>query len=254
VSAETSAIFGPYEFGDAERVAMDRDGHYLLPGLLTASACRRLTESLSHIESLRDDAEEGHEPSRFAAEFDDYLASLIGHPQLLELARLVLGDDIRYDHCVALNRPGGNNGTRWHSHEYGEDRPDLGFVRIFFYVNGFEPDDGGLKVVPGSHLFRDAQIHADSDEDLRSGWMAGRSHPQTGEPLQIEALSAPTGTVALMWTHAAHGVNPRRPDSDTRWTVVYAFRNPGLPSRARWLTPEFEQRVIPGAEGLLSLY
>ena len=97
-------------------------------------------------------------PNRYAAEYDKYLASLIGHPQLLGLARRVLGAPIRFDHCVTLNRPGGNGGTSWHSHSYGEEDPRLGFLRIFFYVNGFEIGDGGLKVVPGSHLFRDPEI------------------------------------------------------------------------------------------------
>ena len=45
-----------------------------------------------------------------------------------------------------------------------------------------------------------------------------------------------------------------RAGSNTRWTVVYAYRNPGLPSRARWLSEAFEERGVPGAEGLLSLY
>lgn len=245
-------LFKPYDFGPDQKAALDRDGHLLVPGLLTPGARQRLTAALEHIEALP--PKEGHEPRRFAAEFDPYLESLIGHPQLLDLARQVLGDDIRYDHCVALSRPGGNGGVHWHSHEYGERRPELGFLRIFFYVNGFTKGDGGLKVVPGSHLFRDRDIHAASDAELETGWMAGKTHPLTGAPLTIEALEAPPGTVALMWTHAAHGVSPRLPASDTRWTVVYAYRNPGLPSRARWISETFERKIIAGAEGLMALY
>lgn len=254
-SVSQPAIFHSYTFDEAERKKMDSDGHFILPGLLTQEAQADLTRALSHIQELsRTSSTEGHEPNRFSAEYNAYLESLIAHPQMLELARKVLGEDIRYDHCVSLNRPGGNRGIGWHSHGYANDDPSLGFVRIFFYVNGFEPDDGGLKAVPGSHLYRDTRIHAPSDETLREGWLAGRKHPETGEPLEIEALSAPAGTVALMWTHAAHAVSPRKPGSHTRWCVVYAYRNPGRPSGARWLTPEFERKPIPGAEGLMSLY
>lgn len=175
---------------------------------------------------------------------------------MLALARKALGVEIRYDHCVTLNRTGGNPGSPWHSHNYGEEYPAFGFLRIFFYVNGFESEDGGLKVILGSHLFRDETIRADSDNALGSGWMAGKNHPVAGagEPLTIERLSVPTGTVILRWTHAAHGVSPRKQESDTRWTVVYAYRNPRLPSIARWISPEFEEKDVPGAEGLLSLY
>lgn len=247
-------IFQPYKFGEQQKAILDRDGHFIFPNLLTPQACERLTESLSHIQSLASAAVKGHEPSRFSAEYDEYLESLIGHPQMLELARKILGEDIRYDHCVGLNRPGGNQGIRWHSHGYSEDRPSLGFVRIFFYVSGFDVDDGGLKAVPGSHLYRDPKIHARTDEDLRMGWMAGKTHPITHAPLEILPLSAPVGTVALVWTHAAHAVSPRKPDSDTRWCVVYAYRNPGRPSGARWISEAFEQKPIAGAEGLMSLY
>ncbi|RKU28841.1 hypothetical protein C6497_08765 [Candidatus Poribacteria bacterium] len=247
-------IFHDYTFDYQEKEELDFDGHYALPGLLTDDAQKRLTESLDRIQSLIPGCKVGHEPNRFSAEYDSYLESLIGHPQMLKLAREVLGDEIRYDHCVSLNRPGGNGGIGWHSHGYSDDDPRYGFVRIFFYVNGFEADDGGLKVVPGSHLYRDPKIHGATDSVLREGWLVGKTHSETGNPLEIEELSVPKGTVVLMWTHAAHAVNPRKPDSDTRWTVVYAYRNPGKDAGARWITPEFEKKHIPGAEGLMSLY
>lgn len=253
MNQELGALFRPYTFGDTEKDELDRDGHMALPGLLTDEACVQLTQALALIQALPQDDQE-HLPNRHAAEFNSYLESLIGHPQLLELVRRVLGEEIRYDHCVALNRPGGNGGIHWHSHEYGEDDPRLGFVRVFFYVNGFEADDGGLKVVRGSHLYRDAEIRAESNAELEVGWLAGKAHPVTGEALVIEGLSVPKGTVALMWTHAAHGVNPRKQGSETRWCVVYAYRNPGRASRARWISEGFEQKAIEGAEGLMSLY
>ncbi len=247
-------IFHKYTFGEKEREELDSDGHHVLPGLLTDDAQERLTTSLSYIQSIIPGCKEGHEPNRFSAEYDSYLESVIAHPQMLELARKVLGEDIRYDHCVSLNRHGGNGGIGWHSHSYSDDDTRYGFVRIFFYVNGFEADDGGLKAVPGSHLYRDGRITGITDEDLQAGWLVGKTHPETGEPLRIERLSVPKGTVILMWTHAAHAVTPRKRGSDTRWTVVYAYRNPGKPSGARWISPEFEAKPIPGTEGLMSLY
>ncbi len=247
-------IFHDYTFGAQERKRLDRDGHLVLPGLLTVEAQARLTESLARVESLIPGCKKGYEPNRFAAEYDSYLESLIPHPQMLKLARQVLGEDIRYDHCVSLNRPGGNSGTHWHSHAYAEDDPRYGFVRIFFYVNGFAAEDGGLKAVPGSHLYRDPKIRGATDEALQDGWLAGKTHLETGEPLEIEALSVPPGTVILMWTHAAHAVTPRKQQSDTRWTVVYGYYKPGKDPGERWITPEFERKPIPGAEGLMSSY
>ena len=250
---EMEALFNTYEFGAEARAELDCDGHFALPGLLTDEACAKLTEALADIQALPRDDEE-YLPPRFAAEYNAYLESLIAHPQMLELVRKVLGTEIRYDHCVSLNREGGNGGSAWHSHEYADDDPSLGFLRVFFYVNGFAADDGGLKVVRGSHLYRDAEIRAESDAELLGGWMADKVHPKTGAALAIEELNVPRGTVVLMWTHAAHGVNARKQDSDTRWCVVYAYRNPGRVSRARWLSEGFEKKGVLGAEGLMSLY
>jgi hypothetical protein len=246
-------IFAAYDFGAKDRATLDRDGHFVFPGLLTTAAQNNLTQALSEIQALMPGAED-YKPNHYAAEYNAYLASLIAHPQLLGLAREVLGEPLRFDHCVTLNRPGGDGGAHWHSHEYGERDPSLGFLRIFFYVNGFTPDDGGLKVVPGSHLYRDSTIRAGSDDELRAEWMAGKTHPETGAALAIEELTVSEGTVALMWTHAAHGVNPRQAVSNPRWAAVYAYRNPGLPSRARWISEVFEKKGIAGTEGLMSLY
>ena len=250
-------LFNPHVIGPREKSELDQQGHLILPGLLTQPARDALVAALGRVLELH--IEHGPEapgersPSRYAAEHDSFLASLIAHPQMLALGRSILGDEIRYDHCVALSRVAAFPGMRWHSHEYSDADPRLGFLRIFFYVNGFEADDGGLKVVPGSHLFRDSCVTADDDAALAS-WLAGKRHLVTGEPLQIEHLVASRGSVILMWTHALHGVAPRRAGSDTRWTVVYGYRNPGRPSRSRWISEAFEQHGLPGTEGLMGLY
>lgn len=246
------ALFHPFQLSPQQRQCLDQDGHLALPQLLTPAVCQRLTEALRAISSVRQP--DTQRAQRYSAEHNSYLASLIAHPQLLDLARQLLGPEVRFDHCVSLNRPSGDGGISWHSHAYAEDRPELGFLRIFFYVNGFTAEDGGLRVVPGSHLYRDPSLRAASDEEMRAGWLAGKRHPRTGAPLAIEQLSVPPGTVIVMWTHAAHAVTPRQPGSSTRWAVVYAYRNPGAESRARWISPEFESHPPPGAAGLMSLY
>jgi hypothetical protein len=245
-------LFHPYRLGPEERQDLDQDGHLVFPELLTPTACERLTEALRAISSVLEP--DTQRAQRYSAEHNPYLASLIGHPQLLNLARQILGPALRFDHCVSLNRPPNDGGISWHSHAYAEDRPELGFIRIFFYLNGFTAEDGGLKVVPGSHLYRDPSLRAASDDALLAGWLAGKHHLRTAAPLAIEHLSVPPGTVIVMWTHAAHAVTPRQPSSGTRWAVVYAYRNPGAESRARWISPDFENRPPPGAEELMSLY
>jgi hypothetical protein len=100
-----------------------------LPQILTPSACGQLVASLQR--NLEAPATEEHMPVRYAAEHEPYLAEVIAHPQMLELARAVLGDEIRYDHCVNLSRKGGNRGEGWHTHPYAPDRPELGLFASF---------------------------------------------------------------------------------------------------------------------------
>jgi hypothetical protein len=243
-------LFLPYSFGESEKKQLHHDGHLLFPRLLTPSAHGQLIASLGH--NLEAPASEEHLPVRYAAEHEPYLAEVIAHPQMLELARAVLGEEIRYDHCVNLSRKGGNRGEGWHTHPYASDCPELGLIRIFFYVSGYHRGNGSLKVVPGSHLFR-ADVRSESDEQLRASWLDGKTHPLTGEPLEIVDLEVPENSVIVMWTDALHAGTPRRSDSDTRWTLVTAYRNPGAPSGARWVRPEFETNPPAGAESIMSL-
>ncbi len=98
------AIFKTNRFGEEERAQFDRDGHYLLPGLLRTDACDQLTKSCKANQDLLASKVEGKNPKHYSAEFDPYFENLMVHPQLLEMARSVLGSDIRLDHCVTLNR------------------------------------------------------------------------------------------------------------------------------------------------------
>ena len=248
-------IFHDYTFGDQERKEFDHDGHFVLPKLLTNDAQEQLSEALDRIESLIPAGKNGYEPNRFAAEFDWYLESLIPHPQMLKLARQVLGEEIRYDHCVSLNRPGGNGGIGWHSHGYSEDDQRYGYIRIFFYVNGFDSDDGGLKDNTLAAIFIVIlKYRLQQMKHFKQDGCQTRLIQKTGEPLEIQKLSVPSGTVVLMWTHAAHAVTPRKQESDTRWTVVYGYYKPGKDPGVRWISPEFEQKKFPGEEDLMSPY
>ena len=97
-------LFNPYQFGTAERARLDRDGHFVLPEILTGTSRTCLTDALSAIQAVPQ--AERQQACHYSAEFNACLASLIGHPQLLQLARQILGPVIRFDHCVGLNRPG----------------------------------------------------------------------------------------------------------------------------------------------------
>ena len=125
------------------------------------------------------------------------------------------------------------------------------------YPEGFEQGDGSLKFVRGSHLFRDPEhCRADTcvDADLEAGWLRGETHPLTGEPLKVEGLSLPPGSIVSLYAHVAHAVEPRKPGSDrTRWASLFCFRDgehKGVveppPSPGREVPPVWAQRAAQG--------
>ena len=125
-----------------------------------------------------------------------------------------------------------------------------------FYIK-VRQADGSLKFVRGSHLFRDPEhCRADTcvDADLEAGWLAGKKHPLTGEPLKVEGLSLPPGSIVSLYAHVAHAVEPRKAGSDrTRWASLFCFRDgehKGVveppPSPGREVPPVWAQRAAQG--------
>lgn len=177
----------------------------------------------------------------FPAGHVPYLMNVLTHPQMLQLQRMSLSsDDIYFDHNQLLTRPPGYPGGAWHSHKIGAGADNCGVASLseyqaqpnfnltLCYPQGFEAeDDGGLKIIRGSHLFRDpGGCWADTDEAMQQEWLAGRIHPVTSEPLQIEHLSIPPGTVVCCLSHAAHAVSPKALDRDTRWCSLFCYKKP----------------------------
>ena len=93
------------------------------------------------------------------------------------------------------------------------------------FAEGFgATNDAGLKIVPGSHLFRENGGHGDlwnigeaketreldpskADSVLRAGWLRGKRNTITGSPLEIERPSLPPGSMASILHHTLHGVH-----------------------------------------------
>ena len=188
-------------------------------------------------------------PEYFPAGYNDFVLDVITtHPQMMELFRKVLGDRFLLDHCLMLNRGPGTKGRRWHGHPYWEGKHEAQdasgdgsavtpeflqrqCIRTLCYPEGATTDDGGeFAVIPGAHLYRVPYKwnteRPDEDDDMRSGWLKGKTHPITGEPLEIVHLSLPPGSMVSFVHHMPHYVGRRKPGSKMRWGLLMAFRTP----------------------------
>ena len=151
--------------------------------------------------------------------------NVLTHPQMLQLQRMSLGSDaIYFDHNQLLTRPPGYPGGAWHSHKVGGGADNCGVASLsdyqaqpnfnltLCYPQGFEAeDDGGLKIIRGSHLFRDpGGCWADTDENIKQGWLAdgcilsppSRSKSNTSHYLRDRSV--------FCLSHAAHAWHPKR--------------------------------------------
>ena len=195
---------------------------------------------------------EGVMPEYFAPAYDDFILDVTTtHPQMMELFGKLLGPRFLLDHILMLNRPPGSTGRRWHAHGYrqgqhetedvyggGNDRPPnpeyfpIQCVRTLCYPEGMGAADGGgeLAVVPGAHLYRSPYLwntrRSEYDEEFEAGWMRGRVHAFTGEPLRIEPLSLNPGSMVSFVHHMPHRVGFRDDDAPTRWGLLMAYRTP----------------------------
>ena len=143
-----------------------------------------------------------------------------------------------------------------HSHAYADgfarnnvdrlvtrkDRPHEAMIRVFFYVSGFNSRDGGcLKVIPGSHEWRDPGL----GETLRRWSEEGKS-THLGVPLEEVELECPPGSVILMLTHATR----RHPDAKRCCATMGLRRQLSnrrvVGSIARVITSAFAAKDGPG--------
>jgi hypothetical protein len=148
-------------------------------------------------------------------------------------------------------------------------------VRTLVYPEGFGAGrDGGLRVVPGGHLYRQARLEPSSaeagetgydagrapvgwaatDEAFAEHWLAGKAHPITGAPLRIAELSLPPGSMVSCLSHCPHAVSPKVPGQPTRYCTLFCYGAPdpagALPrssERETWSLPaEYERRAVAG--------
>lgn len=129
-----------------------------------------------------------------------------------------------------------------HGHPHHEDGlgrttrvPALGQVRSLVYPQGFKTGmDGGLRVVPGGHLYRQARLEPASgdaapanwtqdDEVFQKEWLDGKTHPLTEVPLRIVELELPPGSIVSCLSHCPHAVSPKDEGLETRLCTLFCY-------------------------------
>ena len=208
--------------------------------------------------ATRSFASQGFLPEYFPPAYDDFFLDISSaHPQMMELLGKLLGQRFILDHFIMLNRAPGTRGRRWHAHQYLDGQYEVEdffgnghalttefleqqCVRTLCYPEGASIAEGGeLALIPGAHLYRipykwDIE-RTDGHEEMKAGWLRGKVHAFTGEPLKILELELPPGSMVSFVHHMPHYVGYRQPDAPTRWGLLLAYRTPAPEAiPARW--------------------
>jgi ectoine hydroxylase-related dioxygenase (phytanoyl-CoA dioxygenase family) len=142
-----------------EQRALDEDGYLVLPGILPADQLVRLqrrVEQLFGEEGEEAGSEFKQEPGcrRLANLVDkgDVFREVIAHPRALEYVRHVLGPDLKLSSLNARSvQPGGGAQPLHADMAAVADAQGYWACNTLWLLDDYTPDNGALRLVPGSH-------------------------------------------------------------------------------------------------------
>lgn len=151
------------------------------------------------------------------------LGEVLRLPALQGIIESLVGSDPLYDHDFVHVLPG-RGGYLQHLHvDAIVDTRDPTFdVQVFYFPREVEPEGGGTRFIPGSHL-----RHVRAEEVARYQRIVGEQH-----------FAGPAGTV-LVFHHGLWHAGQPNPSDRTRW--MYKIRlNPRVPQVRLWNTEDLD--------------
>jgi len=151
------------EIGDPE---LFKDGYCIVPGILDTTMVAALSEHFSAA-TLAGESEDnfGEAGAFIVADYNNpLLVDLLTHPKTMDaLAHLGYPTPKLHSYYVSTKPPGAE-ALPWHSDLfYSYDKPEPPELFLLYYLQDTTPENGCLRVVPGSHLWpqqkRTAQTH-----------------------------------------------------------------------------------------------
>ena len=232
-----------------QQEAFARDGYLVLPAFAPALQLRELQQLARQellarqrpleFESLADypglpssvNTDAGDTVRRLLQAYDRHpaFAGWATAPALVEVMQSLLGDDVllvrNHHNCLMTKHPQGGSRTGWHrdTRYWQFTRPEL--VNAWLALNAESPDNGALRVVPGSHQLDLPLERMDDALFLRDD--------PSNQDLLANAVSvnlAP-GDVLLFHSHLLHAAGNNRTGA-VKHSLVFTYRaadNPPLP-------------------------
>ena len=234
--------------GDKRR--LDAEGYCVLDGFMDATLLARLRRRVEQLFAEEGEAagaefkkEEGCGRLANLVDKGEVFREIIAMPRLLEYVRHVLGPDIKLSSLNARSVNPHNAKCQPLHADMAAIADERGFwvCNTVWMLDDFTADNGALRLVPGSHLWR--RLPQDSLDD-----------PFADHPDQL-LVTGRAGTVVVVNAHTWHGgtanhtAHPR--------TAVHGFYcrrdKPQQQYQKRLLRPETQRALAPPLRDLLAL-
>ncbi|MDP3071947.1 MAG: phytanoyl-CoA dioxygenase family protein [Opitutaceae bacterium] len=228
---------------------LDELGYTLLPSWVPADLLAELRATVARlyeIEGEKAGSEFRLEPGclRLANLVDKapVFQRVIAAPELLALVEHVIGPDYKLSSLNCRTALPGCAPQPLHADMGGiADERGYWVCNIIWMLDAYTPDNGPLRVVPGSHRWR--RLPASDLPDLRA------SHPAE------KLVTAPAGSVVVTNAHVWHGGVANRTNSNR--TALHAFYcrrdKPQQQYQKKLLRPEVQATLPPDVRHLLAL-
>jgi ectoine hydroxylase-related dioxygenase (phytanoyl-CoA dioxygenase family) len=233
-----------------DKKRLDEEGYLILPDFMDATLLARLRDTLEQLfqtEGALAGIEFKPEPDcrRLANLVDkaELFREVIVLPRLLEYVRHVLGPHIKLSSLNARSaNPRQTRGQPLHTDMAAlPDEQGPWVCNTLLMLDDFTPDNGALRIVPGSHRF--GHLPAEHLTD-----------PLSDHPAQV-LVTGRAGTVVVVNAHAWHAGTANRTDRPR--TALHAFYcrrdKPQQQYQKQLLRPQVQQILSPELRELLAL-
>ena len=250
----------------AEQLAtFEREGFLLLENAISPEMLSKLQddfeqwkdESRQHSEAYgvtydgrpRFDLEPGHSADQPALRriaspveiSENYLAAMRDN-HALDAMQGIFGPNIRFENAkVNSKQPGAATEVKYHQDFAFEAHSNDDMMTVLFFIDDVTPENGPLKVVPGSHK---GPIH--------EHWHGGKFTGAVSEELapQMKANAVPcygkAGSACLMHTRVVHGSEPNLSDGPRTLFICSYTAEDSYPLHANHIPSKYQYEVVRG--------
>ena len=196
---------------------------------LLAEATRICRGELGHLEGLEPVSERDTDEaalSRYIAchvvhKIAPGFRRLLHDERLVDVARVLIGPNVKCVHSVLFIKSPGEPGNAWHQDEFFIPSRDRSITTAWIALDDVTVENGCLHVMPGSHragVLYPMRRHHNPDLDRAEEAHGFPYPPEDGLAVELEA-----GSVLFFNGYLLHGSYPNRSESSFRRSVQFVY-------------------------------